>query len=117
MTKTMLMGARLCALFALALGIARWLGYAAMPVHLHMTVGAIFVLLLWFLSFKAMGTAKGIALAGFLVGLVVPIVGYAQLTTAMGGGQWSLQLAHVVLAIGAIGLAEMAGKRARLAGV
>jgi len=115
MTKTMLMAARLCALIALALGIAWWLGYYGMPIHLHMTVGGIFVLLLWALSLKAMNAAKGIAIAGFLVGLAVPLVGYAQLTMALTDGQWLLRVVHALLAIAAIGLAEMAGKRAKLA--
>ncbi|MCT8267643.1 hypothetical protein NYQ83_10205 [Afifella sp. JA880] len=113
MTKMLIMAARVLALVALALGAAWWFGYYELPIHLHMTFGGLFVLILWALAFKVMPVSKGVAAGAFVLGLLLPVVGLAQLHMPIASAPWLLKLVHVVVALAAIGIAEAAAKRAK----
>ena len=82
----------------------------------HMINGLVIVLLLWFLGI-AQGLTKtgsiGLAVATFLVGLALPIVGMTQAYIPNGGGLYVTQAIHVLLAIGAIALGEISAARYR----
>jgi len=99
----------------LILGIIFWTGNAASGlVFVHALLGITFVaLLFWVGAAQAMrGGSLGITLSTFVVGLALAIVG---LTQARIGGL-GIQIVHVLLAVLAIGLAEMAGARANRVG-
>ncbi|HLY31116.1 MAG TPA: hypothetical protein VKQ36_08800 [Ktedonobacterales bacterium] len=85
-----------------SVGTQTWLG-------LHMLIGILLVALLWFL-----GIAEGLQsrsvifpLATFLVGLLIPIIGYSQLLASSLGALYTLRAIHVVLILGAIALVEV----------
>jgi hypothetical protein len=82
----------------------------------HMLNGLVIVLLLWFLGI-AQGLTKigsvGLAVATFLVGLALPIIGMAQPSVPDGVGLYVIQAVHVLLAIGAIALGEISAARYR----
>jgi hypothetical protein len=82
----------------------------------HMINGLVIVLLLWFLGI-AQGMTKtgsvGLAVATFLVGLALPIIGMAQPSIPDGAGLYIVQAIHVLLAIGAIALGEISAARYR----
>jgi hypothetical protein len=93
----------------LILGIAFWTGHENSGVKLlHMTLGIIFVAaLFWVGAAQAMqGGSLGITLATFVLGLALAIVGLTQ------NGTTVIKVVHLLLAIAAIGVAEMAGARA-----
>ena len=76
---------------------------------LHMALGILFVAALWLLgALQAMrGGPIGLMVGTFVLGLLLAIIGFVQDETA-----W-LQIIHVLLALGAIGLGEMSGARYR----
>jgi hypothetical protein len=82
----------------------------------HMINGLVIVLLLWFLGI-AQGLTKigsvGLAVATFLVGLALPIIGMAQPSVPDGVGLYIIQAVHVLLAISAIALGEISAARYR----
>ena len=98
----------------LILGIAFWTGHENSGVKLlHMTLGIIFVAaLFWVGAAQAMqGGSLGITLATFVLGLALAVVGLTQ--EGIGGNV--IKVVHLLLALAAIGLAEMAaGRVARL---
>jgi hypothetical protein len=80
----------------------------------HMLDGILIVILLWFLG-VAQGLIKsgslGLTIATFLVGLALPIVGMTQLSIPDGGALYGAQGLHVILALAAIALGEISGRR------
>ena len=99
----------------LVLGIAFWAGHENNTVKgIHMLVGIIFVAaLFWIGAAQAMrGGSLGITAGTFVIGLALAIVGLTQEGIDTG---W-IKVVHLLLAVLAIGLAEMAGARANRAG-
>ena len=114
------MALRLLWIINIALGI--YISYiAANPggwVLGHMINGLVIVLLLWFLGI-AQGLTKtgsvGLAVATFLVGLALPIIGMLQPSIPDGAGLYIVQAIHVLLAIAAIALGEICAAHYRKA--
>ena len=112
------MALRLLWIINIALGI--YISYIATNpggwVLGHMINGLVIVLLLWWLGI-AQGLTKtgsvGLAVATFLVGLALPIVGMLQPSVPDGAGLYVTQAIHVLLAIGAIALGEISAARYR----
>jgi hypothetical protein len=46
--------------------------------------------------------------------VALPVIGIAQLHVMPGGNHWIIQIVHLILALGAIGLAEALAKRTLL---
>lgn len=98
----------------LVLGILFWTDRLAGPSAgswklLHMALGILFVAALWLLgALQAMrGGPIGLMVGTFVIGLLLAIVGFVQDETG-----W-LQIIHVLLVLGAIGLGEMSAARYR----
>lgn len=110
---------RISALLALILGILFWTSTGPdFLIPIHMLLGLIVTLSLWVLGF-AIGTAKGgswgLAAGAFILGLLVVIVGLTQQQILVSSGHWVIQVVHLLLGLGAIGLGEMiAGRYKRL---
>lgn len=109
------MGLRAIFLINLILGILFWTNNADGLVPVHMLLGIVFVALLWWIGVaQAMrGGSLGITLATFVLGLILAIVGMTQMSIGGGG----IKIVHLLLALLAIGLGEMAGGRAKRAAV
>ena len=83
-------------------------------VNVHMLVGILLVVLLWFI-----GIAEGLQsrnvlfpIVTFLVGLLIPIIGIAQTVPADGtAAQGILRGLHILLILGSIALVEIASRR------
>ncbi|MGE5515294.1 MAG: hypothetical protein ACM31D_05680 [Bacteroidota bacterium] len=110
--RLMVMAARLGGTVALLLGVCWWWGLAV-PLHAHMAAGGLLVASLWGLALVARGTVRGLALAGVVVGALVPLLGMMQLHLNFGAGQAVLHLLHAGSGLAAITLAEMLGARLR----
>ncbi|MGH2502699.1 MAG: hypothetical protein ACRDID_09315 [Ktedonobacterales bacterium] len=110
------MGLRVLWIINIALGV--YIAYIAKDpggwVLAHMITGILIVVLLWFLG-VAQGLTKGgslgLTIATFLVGLALPIVGISQLSIANAAALGGVQGLHVLLALAAIALGEISGRR------
>ena len=93
----------------LILGILLWTGKADGLKYVHMGLGIAFVAVLWAIGvIGAMRTGKiGLQVGTFLLGLLVAIVGMTQEGILKNSSaHWIVQVAHLLLALSAIGLAE-----------
>ena len=106
--QALLIVARTAAVAALVLGLMHWLGFG-LPVHIHMACGGALVLALWGLAILTRRRAGWLSLVAIVLGLVIPIIGMAQLGHAEMRG--ILQGLHLALGLGAAALAEMLAKR------
>jgi hypothetical protein len=115
------MGIRAGWLVQLALGLAFWTGNLLGLVDLHQLLGILLVLALWTLAALAhrAGVPGGLVAAAGVWGLVVVIVGLTQRELLTGSAHWVIEVVHLLLGIGLVGLAERLATmaRARLAPV
>jgi hypothetical protein len=115
------MGIRAGWLVQLALGLAFWTGNLLDLVDLHQLLGILLVLALWTLAALAhrAGVPGGLVAAAGVWGLVVVIVGLTQRELLAGSAHWVIEVLHLLLGIGLVGLAERLATmaKARLAPV
>ena len=115
------MGIRVVWLVQLALGVLFWTGNATGLVDLHQLLGILLVLALWTQAVLAAraGVEPRLVAVAAVWGLVVVIVGLTQTSLLTGSLHWLVQVIHLLLGIGLIGLAERlaTGAKARLAAV
>ena len=115
------MGIRAVWLVQLALGLAFWTGNLLGLVDLHQLLGILLVLALWILAAMAhrAGVPAGVVAGAVVLGLIVPIVGLTQRELLPGSAHWVIEVVHLLLGIGLVGLAERLATmaKARLAPV
>jgi len=107
---------RIAVLAAIILGILFWTGNAVNLIPVHMLIGIIAVLSLWVIGLAQgfiKGGSFGLALATFIVGLALAIVGLYQQQWLLGSSHWIIQVIHLLLGLSAIGLGEMINGRTR----
>ena len=109
------MALRLFFLINLVLGLIFWITGNDTLVGLHMVIGILFVISLWvFSALVGLQTGNvGLVAGSFVLGLLIAILGLTQDSILEGGGHWIVQVLHLLLAVIAIGFAEMYGARAR----
>jgi hypothetical protein len=106
---------RVCGTIALVLGLLFWLGELRQLVPLHIVLGIIVVITMWFLS--ALGFRAGVTLAllvaTFLWSLLLLDVGLMQnsLLTEPGDPHWLVQALHLVIGMGGMALTEVLAGR------
>lgn len=112
-TTAALMLIRLSGLVALVLGGMLFSSHPTALVPVHMLVGLVLVLSLWALSGMAAsaGVSFGLVAAAVLWGLIVPVLGMAQLKLMPGSNHWVIQVVHLLFGLGAMGLGEALGGR------
>jgi hypothetical protein len=115
------MGIRVVWLVQLALGVLFWTGNATGLVDLHQLLGILLVLALWTQAVLAAraGVEPRLVAVAAVWGLLVVIVGLTQTSLLTGSLHWLVQVIHLLLGIGLIGLAERLATtaKARLAPV
>ena len=109
------MGIRVVGVAQLALGLAFWTGNLLGLVDLHQLLGMLLVLAVWTLAALAAraGVPGGLVAGAVVLGLVVPIVGLTQRELLPGSAHWLIQVLHLLLGIGLLGLAENLATRAK----
>ena len=111
---------RLCFVILLVLGILFWTGHSLSLIPLHMIVGIVLVVSLWLTSIiAAIARAPiGLVIVGLIWGLIVVALGIEQTTLLVGSSHWIVQVLHLLVGMGAIGLNERLASLAkrRLAG-
>jgi hypothetical protein len=109
------LGIRVVGVIQLVLGLVFWTGNALGLVDLHQLLGILLVLAVWvmaILAFRA-GVPAGLVAAAFAWGLVVPVVGLTQRELLPGSAHWVIQVVHLLLGIGLLGLADTLATRAK----
>jgi hypothetical protein len=109
------MGVRAVGLVQLVLGLAFWTGNLLGLVDLHQLLGILLVLSLWTLAGLAAraGVPPAMVAAAVVLGLVVLIIGLTQRELLPGSAHWVIQVLHLLLGIGLLGMAENLATRAK----
>jgi hypothetical protein len=116
MLKGLLMLLRLLWLVVLLTG-ALFYFHIAVPISLHIYMGfAIGALMIVIAIIGFRGAGAALSAITILVAIVLPVIGIMQLKRLTMPDLPYIQITHVVIGIAAIALAEIVGKRARLAG-
>jgi hypothetical protein len=109
------MGVRAAGVVQILLGLAFWTGNLLGLVDLHQLLGMLLVLALWTLAALAAraGVPAGLVAGAVVLGLVVPVVGLTQRELLPGSAHWVIQVVHLLLGLGLLGLAENLATRAK----
>lgn len=112
-TSIALWTARITGLLQLILGALFWTGNAQSLIPVHMLSGSILVLALWVLAAQVIMTGANPGLGWFAIfwGVVTVALGMTQMQILPGSLHWVVQVAHLLVGIGAMGLADSAAKR------
>jgi hypothetical protein len=104
---------RVSAAIVIVLGILFWVGLADALIPVHIFFGSLIVIALWILAIMAArsGAPAGLVALAIVWGVIVPILGLAQERILPGGAHWIIQVVHLLVGIGAIGLAQVLGGR------
>ena len=110
-----LMVLRIAVVAALVLGILFWTGNVEGLQIVHIVLGFLVVFSLWVLGIAQglRGGSFGLALATFVVGFLVALVGLFQTRWLIGPNHWIIQVIHLLLGLAAISLGEIIGGRYR----
>jgi hypothetical protein len=112
-----LMVLRVTVLANLILGIIFWTGNADNLQLLHIILGLLAVISLFTIGIAQglRGGSFGLALATFVLGFLLALVGLFQKSwlPEPNPNHWIIQVIHLLLGLGAIGLGEMIGGRYR----
>ena len=111
--RVALMTIRISGLLLLLLGIAIWTGRADGVIPVHKLLGFVLVISLWTLSYLAARAGvpmKWVALA-VAWGLAAPILGLTQEGLLTGNWHWTIQVIHLLIGVGAIGMGENLARR------
>jgi hypothetical protein len=92
----------------IVLGVLFWTDNADALIPVHMLLGITLVLLLWTLAILgAVARVQPVLVTVALVwGVIVPILGIAQLQLLPGSMHWIIQVVHLLVGLVAIGLAD-----------
>lgn len=109
---------RVCGVLALVLGLLFWLGdLPGSLIGVHMLLGVVLVLALWALAALGAraGVSKGLVIAAVVWGLLTVWLGQAQTSLLPDFSvHWIVQVIHLAVGMGAIGLGEsLAARTAR----
>ena len=109
---------RLCGVILIILGALFWTGNALSLIPVHMLVGLLVVILLWTqaaLAWRA-GAGPGLIALAAVWGLIVPALGVTQTGLLPGDLHWLIQVLHLLVGVGAIGLGENLSRRIKARG-
>jgi hypothetical protein len=90
-----------------------WTDHALTLVPVHMLVGFVLVFSLWALAVLAAraGVHPGLVALAIGWGFIVPVLGLTQERLLPGDVHWVIQVLHLLVGLGAIGLAERLARR------
>ena len=106
---------RFTGLINIVLGVLFWTHHALTLIPVHMQVGYVFVLSLWVLALLAAPAGVNPAFVGLVIvwGFLVSALGMTQDRLLVGNGHWVVQALHLLVGMGAMGLAEGLAARIR----
>jgi hypothetical protein len=104
---------RLIGVIMIILGLLFWTGNALTLIPVHMLLGLLLVLLLWALSFLGVRAGMQIGFVALVIvwSLILPALGMTQNQLLPGTWHWIIQVLHLLVGVGALGIAErLAGR-------
>jgi hypothetical protein len=109
------MAIRVVGVVQIILGLAFWTGNLLGLVDLHQLLGILLVLGVWTLAALAAraGVPAGMVAGAVVLGLIVPIVGLTQRELLPGSAHWVIQVVHLLLGLGLLGMADSLAVRAK----
>ena len=115
MTKTVAvlqMLVRLLGVTQIVVGLAIWLGWATRAVAFHSAVGSLLVLVVWIVAIIALFalSSRALPLITLLVAGLTLWFGMAQTTLLVGSVHWAVRVAHLLVGLATLGLAESLAK-------
>ena len=107
--SALIMIIRFSGLIQLILGGVVWAIEADYLIMPHMTIGTIFTIALFIITYKAYraGISKGLVILAAVWALILPIWGASQESILPESYVWISKVLHLICGVGAIGLAEM----------
>ncbi len=104
---------RVTGLVQIVLGVLFWTGNALDLIPWHMRIGFVLVVTLWMLALLAARAGVSPALVSLALawGAAVPVLGLTQARLLPGDGHWVIQVLHLLLGLGAIGMGEELARR------
>ncbi|HEX2863540.1 MAG TPA: hypothetical protein VHN99_03140 [Deinococcales bacterium] len=108
---------RIVGLALIVLGVLVWPGTRDGLIPYHMILGIVLVVCLWLLAAQAArnGASSGAVWLAVIWGALTAALGMTQERIFEGGSHWVIQVLHLIVGIGAIGIAEQLGATARRA--
>ena len=99
---------RVAGLTQIVLGVLFWTGNALALIPVHMLLGSVLVLLLWFLAGVSIwaGVSRGRAALAIVWGVIVVALGMTQNQILPGSAHWVVQVVHLLVGLAAMGMAE-----------
>jgi hypothetical protein len=99
----------------IVLGVLLWTGNAEGLKTLHMLIGIILVLSLETIVVAAArrGVDMGLVILAFVWGVVTVLLGVTHESILVGSAHWVIQVLHLLVGLGAIGLSETLAGRIR----
>ena len=109
---------RVTGLIQIVLGVFIWTGNADRLIPIHITSGIVLVLSLLALGVLAAFARVNPALVALAIvwAVVVLILGLTQMQLLPGPAHWVIQVAHLLLGLGAIGQAENLARNIKAGG-
>ncbi|HEX5407783.1 MAG TPA: hypothetical protein VFX16_36405 [Pseudonocardiaceae bacterium] len=97
----------------LVLGMLFWAGIGRGLIPVHETIGSVLVLSLLTLAILAAraGAPVGLVVLVIVWALVLPFVGIGQTDILVGSLHWIIQAIHLLLGLGAMGMASVLAAR------
>ena len=107
---------RLIGVVQILSGVCLWLGWLTNLRSLHLGLGSLLALVVWIIAIIALFALpkRGVALFAMLWGGLMLWLGMAQTTLLVGSGHWVVRVAHLLVGLAALGLAESLVKAVKL---
>jgi hypothetical protein len=110
---------RLTGAIQIVLGLLIWVGLADTLITVHILSGVLLVVSLWVLAFACLQIGMDGPFAGVAIvwGLIILVLGLTQNQILPGSSHWVIQVLHLLVGLGAIGLGEgLAARASRIPG-
>lgn len=107
-SRALLILLRICAGIQVVLGVGFWTGHWYQLVNVHRTIGMVYVLTFWIIALLALRvpSLRGLAIGSIIWGVVIAGLGFSQQGILIGEYHWIVRVAHLVIALSAVPLAE-----------
>jgi len=107
LSKVLVMLVRLAGVVAIVLGIAVSTGRGLPLLNAHIGLGFLVAFCLLLLAIIALTRGMfGLGVAGLLVAILLPVVGFLQFPLKFGASLGGAQIGHVVIVLASLGIAE-----------
>ena len=114
LAKILVMLVRLAGVVAIILGIAVWSGRGLTMLNAHIGLGFLVAMCLLLLGIVALTRGLfALGILGLIFALLLPAVGFLQFPLKFGTHLGGPQIAHVVIVLASLGIAEALGGRIR----